>query len=267
MAILTLSRKVGSGTREIGMSVAKALKYEFVSIREIQSRMQAVGEQWEELGKTFDECYPKLLDRHDSSFAGYVALAQWIVLSCAVKNNVVIISRGSNFLLKGIPYAFRVRVTAPTEERVERVMTREGVRRDAAAMIIQKADYEMSRSISYIYGKDWNDPVEYDAVIDTCTTTISEIVDNLIEELIRRDDIRTKAMRRALVLRAKAYEIRACLLTNPKLFMPILDVHPQEEGLVLRGVADNTLIAERVEDVAQRVAGDIPIKVNIYSRR
>ena len=137
MAILTLSRKLGSGSQEIGQAVAKALHYKYVDHFEIVDQMKAVGEKWGESGKIFDEGpLPKLLDRHDSFFAGYVALAQWIVLSCATKGQVVINSRGSNFLLKGIPYAFRVRVTGPVEQRVERVMNREGVSRDVAQMLV-----------------------------------------------------------------------------------------------------------------------------------
>jgi len=270
MAILTLSRKLGSGSEEIGQAVAKALRYACVDKREIVDQMKAVGKEWGESGKAFDDQpLPKLLDRHDSSYAGYVALAQWIILSSAAKDRVVIISRGSNFLLKGIPYAFRVRVTAPVEQRVERVMNREGISRDVAEMLVHKADHEMARSIRYMYGTDWNDPAGYDAIVDTGVATIDQIVYNLTKELVRRDGIRTKDMRKVLLLRAKAYEIRARLVTNPKLYMPILDVHPDEEhgGLVLRGVADHTLIAERVEDVARRVAGNVPLKVDIHSRR
>ncbi|MBP1748494.1 MAG: putative cytosolic protein, partial [Deltaproteobacteria bacterium] len=164
-------------------------------------------------------------------------------------------------------YAFRVRVTGPVEQRVERVMNREGISRDAAQMLVNKADHEMPRSIRYMYGKDWDDPAEYDAIVDTGVAKIDQIVDNLTKELIQRDGIRTKDMRKALVLRTKAYEIRAHLLTNPKLHMPILDLHPEGQELVLRGVANNTLIAERVEDIARSVAGNVPLRVNIHSRR
>ena len=267
MAILALSRKVGSGTREIGESVAQALNYEFVGIRKIQERMSSVGEKWEHLGKTYGENYPTFLERHNLAFAGYVALAKWIVLQFALEDNVVIVSRGSNFLLKGIPYAFRVRVTAPTEDRIERIMAREGVRRDVAKMLIERADQEMSRSISYIFGKDWDNPSDYDLVVETVTATTKQITDNLVKELIHRDSLRTEDALRALALRTKAHEIIAGILVNPKLHMPILDVQPQGDGLVLRGVADNSYTSERAEDIAKRIAGDIPIKFSIHSRK
>ncbi|MBP1749329.1 MAG: cytidylate kinase [Deltaproteobacteria bacterium] len=268
MAILTLSRKLGSGSQEIGQAVAKALHYKYVDHFEIVDKMKAVGDKWGESGKIFDEePLPKLLDRHDSSFVGYVALAQWIVLASAAKDKAVINSRGSNILLKGIPYAFRVRVTGPVEQRVERVMNREGIGRDIAQMLVNKADHEMARSIRYMYGKDWDDPAEYDAIVDTGVAAIDQIVDNLTKELAHRDGIRTKDMRKMLALRVKAYEIRAHILTNPKLYMSILDVRPEGWGIVLRGVADKAIVAERVEDMAQRLAGDIPLKIQIHSRR
>jgi len=267
MAILTLSRKVGSGSEEIGRSVAKALRYRYVDKVEIVQEMKTLGEQWEKSGEKFDEHYPGLWDRRGSSFIGYIALVQWIILDFAAKGDTVIISRGSNFLLKDIPYAFRVRVTAPAQQRTERIMNREGVRREVAELLVRKADEEMSRSIRYNYGKDWDDPAGYDAVVDTGTSTISQITDDLIKELALRDAIRTKDMRRALALRARAYEIRARILTNPKLSIPILDVHAQGQQLVVRGVVDNSNIADRVGDIARRVAGDIPLKIDIHSRR
>lgn len=268
MAILTLSRKLGSGSEEIGLAVSKALRYKYVNHFEIVDRMKAVGEKWAESGAKFHERpLPKLLDRHDSSFVGYVALAQWIVLASAAKDKAVINSRGSNILLKGIPYAFRVRVTGPVEKRVERVMVRENISRDVAQILVDKADQEMARSIRYMYEKDWDDPAEYDAIVDTGVATIDQIVDNLTTELARRDSIRTKDMRKILALRVKAYEIKAHILTNPKLYMSILDVRPEGWGLVLKGVADNTIVAERVEDMAQRLAGNIPLKIQIHSRR
>lgn len=268
MAILTLSRKLGSGSQEIGLAVSKALRYKYVNHFEIVDKMKTIGQTWAESGEKFNEGpLPKLLDRRDSSFVGYVALAQWIVLASAAKDKAVINSRGSNILLKGIPYAFRVRVTAPVEKRVERVMARESVSRDVAEMLVNRADQEMARSIRYIYGKDWNDPAEYDAFVDTGVTTIDQIVDNLTKELIRRDNIRTKDMRKMLALRVKAHEIRAHVLTDPKLYMPIIEVRPEGWGLVLRGVADSAIVAERVEDMAQRLAGRIPLKIRIHSRR
>jgi len=267
MAILTLSRKVGSGSEEIGRQVARTLRYRFVDKFEIMAEMRAMGEEWEKTGETFDERYPNFWDRRGSSFIGYVALVQWIILNFAAKGNAVIISRGSNFLLKGVPYAYRVRVTAPLEQRIERIMSREGVTHEVAEMLVEKGDHEMSRSIQYNYGKDWDDPAEYDAVVDTGTGTIDQITDNLIEELSRRDNIRTRDMRKALFLRARAYEIRARILTDPKLSVPLLDVRPDGQELVLKGVVENTSMADRIETLARRVAGDIALKIDIQSRR
>ena len=49
------------------------------------------------------------------------------VLFCtyALKNKVVIMGRGGNFLLKGIPYALRIRVTAPIERGLRGITRRD----------------------------------------------------------------------------------------------------------------------------------------------
>jgi cytidylate kinase len=267
MAILTLSRKLGSGSQEIGDGVAKALNYDYITKKRILSAMKTVGERWEALGTSFDERSPGVIERNDSSYIGFVALAEHIVLQFALRDNVTITGRGANFTLKGVPYALRIRVTAPLEQRIERVMKRNDVRREVAAIIIQKADFEISRSVRYIYGKDWDDPAIYDAIVDTGTETIEQIVANLSNQLIQRDSFRTEEAKKQLALKAKAAHVRAGILTNPKLNMPVLEVQVRGEGLVVRGVAKSTDIAERVEEVALRIARDTPVRIDIYSRR
>lgn len=267
MAILTLGRKLGSGSQEIAQAVAKALSYDWVDKKRMFGAMKAAGDRWEGLGNIFDERLPGVIERNDSSFIGFIALIEYIVLQFSLKDNVTIAGRGSNFVLKDVPYALRIRVVAPLEQRIERVMRREDVSREIAEMLIKKADHEMARTVQYIYGKDWDDPAQYDAIVDTGAETMSQIVESLTKQLILKDALRTEEAKKQLALKAKAYEIRAGLLTNPKLPMPVLDMRIEGGGLVLRGVAMNTDVAERVEEVARRIARDTPLRIDIYSYR
>lgn len=56
--------------------------------------------------------------------------------------------RGGNFLLTDIPYAFRIRVVAPLDMRIDRIMEREQVDNDTARWLIDKTDRKDRASCS-----------------------------------------------------------------------------------------------------------------------
>lgn len=266
MAILTLSREFGSGGEEIGRVVSKALGYGVVDRKTILEDMKAAGPQWERFGEEFDEHYPNLWERYDWSFRGYVAFTQHIILQYAVKDKVVLIGRGGNFLLKGIPHAFRVRVTLPREERIKRIITRDDVNLDIAEWLIDKADSEMSRSVHLIYGKNWDDPAEYDAIFDLGVLKQEEVVNRIVTALQEKEKLNTEEARKTLQMRAVAAMVKAGIATNPKFLIPTLEVEPQENSIVVRGVIHSADEHRTVEAEARRLAGSVPVTCSLHYR-
>ena len=271
MAILTIARKYGSGGREIGRAVAEQLNYEYVDRKKILDEMRATGKQWEERAKYFDENYPNIWERYDWSFRGFVALNQSYFLNYALKDRVVIMGRGGNFLLKGISYALRIRVIAPMEKRIERVMAREGVNSENARWLIEKADHEMSGAIYLIYGRNWDNVNEYDKVFDTGVQGIDEIIATIKDGLLEKDKHHTEKAKKILGLRALAAKIKAEITTDPKFSISVLDVEPKEEslteeGLVLRGTVHSQKDIGEIEEIAKKVAGDVPLDCDLKYR-
>ena len=105
MAILTISREFGSGGREIGQAVAALLNYEYIDKQKMLSDLKSAGNEWEKWGKDLDEHCPTIWEKHNWSFRGLSALIQSCILNHALKDKVVIMGRGGNFLLKDIPSA------------------------------------------------------------------------------------------------------------------------------------------------------------------
>jgi cytidylate kinase len=271
MAILTIARKYGSGGREIGQTIAEQLKYDYIDRRRILDDMRAEGKQWEERAKHFDENYPNLWERYDWSFRGFVALNQSYFLNYALKDNTVIMGRGGNFLLKGIPFVLRVRVIAPIEKRIEKVVEREGVNSENARWLIEKADHEMSGAIYLIYGKDWDNPAEYEMVFNTGIQTPDEIITTIKNGLLEKEKFNTEKARKMLQLRALAAKIKAEITTNPQYSISVLDVDPKEEGmiekgLVIRGITHNQNDIKKIEETAKKLAGDVPIDCELQYR-
>ena len=166
MAILTISRQIGSVDKEITQAMAKVWNYEYVDRERILEDMRTQGPRWEEFGKDFDERRPSLWERYDRSYTGFVVLSQSVILNHALKNNVIIVGRGGNFLLRETPYALNVRIVAPLALRVEAIAKREGLSQGAAELLVKKVDKEMAGAVRLIYGKDIDDQSNYDLVFD-----------------------------------------------------------------------------------------------------
>jgi cytidylate kinase len=264
MAILTIARAYGSGGKAVGEGVAKLLNYDYVDRGRVLEDMRRVSEKWEDQAEYFDENYPGFFERYDWSFRGYVALNQCYFLDYALKDRVVIMGRGGNFLLKGIPFSMRIRVQAPIEKRVERIMTLLEMNRENAKYLIEKADREMAGAVYLIYGRHWDDPDQYDYVFDTSKQTIEEIVETVTGELLKRDQLRTPEAEAILRLRVISAKIKAALRTSPGLTISDLDVDPKEEGMieygvVLRGIVHELNDVKEAGEIAKKIAGDIPV--------
>jgi cytidylate kinase len=271
MAVLTIARKYGSGGREIGQAIAKQLNYDYIDRGRILNDMRAEGKQWEEQAKQFDENYPDLWERYDWSFRGFVALNQSYFLSYASKDKAVIMGRGGNFLLKGIPFVLRVRIIAPIEKRIEKVMERESVNSENARWLIEKADHEMAGAIYLIYGRDWDNPAEYEMVFDTSIQTSDEIITTIKNGLLEKEKFNTEKARKILQLRALAAKIKAEITTDPRYSISVLDVDPKEEGLIekgliLRGTTHDQKDIKLIGEIAKKLAGDVPIECELQYR-
>lgn len=267
MAILTISREFGSGGRELGQAISRELGYRYIDRTKILEDIRQAGEKWERWSKTLDEHCPTVWEKYDWSFKGFAALIQSVILQEALKNNVVIMGRGGNFLLKDIPYALRIHVIAPIDKRIDRIMARESVDHDTARWLIEKSDSERSCFIHLIYGRPWNEIAEYDMVFDTGVKTLDELTAIVHDALSDKDTCHTEAAIKLLQMRAKAARIKAEILIDHDFFIPTLDVYTDGESLILRGVIHNPEEHKKIEEKATRLAGGIPLKCELHYRR
>jgi len=271
MAILTISRKYGSGGREIGYTVADLLHYEYVDRKRILDDVGKAGQQWGEFAKQYDEIQPSVYERYKWSFRGFVALNQSQILAYALLDNMVIMGRGGSFLLKNIPFAFRIHIKASINDRIERLMKREGINSENARWLIEKVDREMAGAVYLIYGSAWDDPKQYDRVFDTSTQSAEEITTTIKDELLKRASAKTEKTRQVLHLRALAAKVKARIAIEPTFPISALDVRPKEEGLIqygiiVRGVVYNKSAMAPIQEAARKICGEVPVEFELQYR-
>ena len=266
MAILTIARQHGSSSREFGQEIAREVGYEYVDRERLVKDIRAKGQDWEKWEKEFEEHRPTIWEKHDWSFQGFVALQQSLILNYALEDKILIMGRGANFLLADIPYVLKARFEAPLEKRVEIVQNRENVDRTMAQWMIEKLDKQYEGFIRAVYSADWNAHTHYDLVFNMAVQSANMIMVSLKEALLEKDKLKTDGAVRLLRMKAAAKGVKAGILTNPKLFVPTLDVLASGDTIVVRGIVHNPKEHKKVEDEARRLAGDVTIKCELHYR-
>ncbi|MFH0824995.1 MAG: cytidylate kinase family protein, partial [Pseudomonadota bacterium] len=192
------------------------------------------------------------------------ALVQNIILNFALEDRVVLMERGGNFLLQTVPHAYRIRVIAPLEARVDRISMRESVDTYSARLLAKRTDKERGNFAYSMFGKTWDDPAGFDEVFDTAKQPIPHIIDRVVGVLNERDGKKTDEAENDIRMRAMAAKIKAHMFMNPKLLAPTLDVEVEGRGLVLTGIVRGPKHLERIKEESLRLAGDIPIRFSVH---
>lgn len=269
MAIVTISRGSGSLGEDIGKAVAGKLGYEYVGkdliLKEIQAQA-CPSDKWAEWGREMDEHGPSVWERFDRSFTGFVALVESAIYSFALKDNKVIMGRGANWLLRDVPYALRVRIVAPMEERIKRVSDREHVNKETARRMIEFSDHERASYLHAVYRKDGSDPEDYDMVFDTGKLGVEEVVGLIVDAVPAREKQATPQAREKIHQLALAARVKAAVNTDLRTFVPTLEVVHDGSGVVLRGIVHSEKEQKLVLETAKITAGSTPVRSELHYR-
>jgi cytidylate kinase len=247
--------------------VAESLGYQFVDKDRILTEMKAAGEKWGHLAEEMDEASPSLWERYDWQYRGLIALMESYLLSYALQDRVVLIGRGSNFLLEDLPHVLRVRIFAPLEKRIERAMVKDSVDRKTAEWLIKKVDKDRASYIYVNYGKHWEDQKYYDMVFNTGVQSYQEVAKILVDALRLKEPLATTQVVEKLACRSLAARIKAQIYTESKLVIPTLEILCQEGTIVLKGVVHSPREYQFIGEIAGNLAQDFPVENELHYRK
>lgn len=206
MAIITISREMGSGGIPIVQKAAEKLGYRLIDGEAIEDIAPQYGLTREVLTQ-IDEKPPAFIEHLDRQIELGMNRIQLIVLEQALKGDVIIYGRGGQDLLNGIENVFRVRVIAPFDLRVERWAEREWIDPDLAYTLVRKSDQQRAGFIKYYYDRDWDDPIDYDLIINTAKlseeTAVEQIVCGVKDENLLKVKSQSKERLKDLIIQKK----------------------------------------------------------------
>lgn len=266
MAILTISRQFGSRGRDVCHGVVKELGYEFLDKEKLLGELTKKGTKWVKWGSGLDEHSPSIWERFDWSFRAFGALIKCLILEYASRDNVVIMGRGSNFILRDVSYSFRIRVVAPLEKRIETIMIRDNVDYQTASWLVKRTDEDRRRFLAVLYGINWDDPSSYDAVFDSSERSTDEIVRVCCDTLLTKNLLKTDLEEKTLHMRTAAAGLEAELLTDPSLFLFNLDVSIEKNHIVVEGTVRNPKHKKKIEQRALHLAPGYNIVFRLHYR-
>lgn len=166
MAVITISRQLGSLGRVAAALVAERLGYRVVQ-RDVINEAARRASTPEVAISIIDELNLLNLTPTLKARKAYCQAMAQVMDELVREGNIVIIGRAGQVILRDYPGVTHVRIIAPEVVRVERVAQRLSIPLAAAQAQIQTSDRSRSVYLRRYYHVNWDDPELYDLVINT----------------------------------------------------------------------------------------------------
>ncbi len=182
MAVITVSRKLGSRGDEIAAQAAQALGYHYVDKEFIGEILSQYG--FIEFGAKYDRL-PSFWERFDAQKEErreiMVDMLNRVMRAVAHHGNVVILGRSGFSLFQDYADVLNVRIQAPLSFRIEQMMAKEKLTREAATALVKQNDEVRANFIKSFYNIQWDASNAFDLLIDTSKISPDMAVKWLIE--------------------------------------------------------------------------------------
>ena len=184
MAIITISRELGSMGNEIAQILEQKLKYRLIDKETLTAELFQQG--FTDM-KKYDEKQPSLYNRFSSENYIYIHFLESVLYNFAEKGRCIILGRGGQCFLGVLPGTMKIHVITPHKLRLQRIKARLSCDSLKAEKIMQTSDHERSKFHDFFFNIDWQDSGLYDLVINTQHLSPKKAVEIIIDALTAFD--------------------------------------------------------------------------------
>ncbi len=182
MAVITVTREMGTLGKDVVQGLAQALKCTVVHHEMVEHDLAARLGMAESTVHRYLEGDATLFERWQidkQKLSRYTALE---ILTLAQKGNIIIRGWGASALLKDVRHVLRVRICAPNEFRQAVMMKRLNLHDvNLAQREIERSDAAHGRIVHGFFGLDWKNPLIYNIVLNTGSMPIRTCVATLTQ--------------------------------------------------------------------------------------
>ncbi|NNF98365.1 MAG: cytidylate kinase-like family protein [Desulfobacteraceae bacterium] len=201
MPVITISRQFGAGGRTLGKMISEKLQYTFADTEIIQKIAKEANVSPEFVESVEKEAGTKLskvinsmvsmkwVDRILADERGYIDEQIYldylvlIIAQVADEGNVVVLGRGSQYILNDHPDAFHVLLIDNVDNRIKFMMDNYDLPKNKAAQVVTYEDKRRLNLYKKLGKTDYDDSSLYHLVLNMSRMTIPKAM-NLIETLI-----------------------------------------------------------------------------------
>ena len=189
MPIITISRGSFSGGTQLAEELQKRLEWKVLSQEDVSAAGAKAYRMTEQ--ELFRGLYlpANFYERFTHRKTRYLLATQAIVTELIPDGNGIYHGLAGQFLFADLCNAFKVRIVAPMDFRVEAAMHRLSLTREEAVRHIRHADEHRWRWSRQIFHADIKDPALYDLVVKLESVSIETAAD-MIAEIMDNDDYR-----------------------------------------------------------------------------
>lgn len=202
-----------SGGEAVASCLGKKLGYALLGRDIIVGAAEKLGVTEEALAQKISRG-PGLWERMTSNRRIYVVGVQTALAERVAAGDIIYHGHAGHMLLRGVPNVLRVRLIAPLEMRIQAVMDKQHMNRDAAEDYIHDVDEERVRWTKFIYGVDWRDPALYDVVVNLEVMSVETTCDMLGSVVRQAEFTATEATKQAIDDFLLACHVRLALVNN-----------------------------------------------------
>ena len=259
MRIVTISRLLGAYGDIIAPIVARRMGLSLIGRDQLHELAQGCDPEFTDICSIYEtEHGPHFFERIFFDRPSYTSVFEALTFEQASRGNVVIVGRGAQIILREIPGVARVRIVAPKDIRVKRIMERLNFSRDEAEDYAHKYDHERENLVRSIFQSDPQDWSLYDVIVNTerfSAGDAAQLVIDAVEKIEKVPD--EEALKESLRNRALAKRIEALIrkvLTSAVARYVMVKVEPG--GLVkLSGRIREKTNKEKAEELASQFPG------------
>ncbi len=181
MAIITISRQMGSFGTKIAKSLQDKTGYSFLDKELLEKELVNKYSIPEDQAKRYDEKKPSFWDMFSSDKDRFIYFLKSTMYELARQDNSIVMGRGGHVLFADIPGTLHIKIVAPYELRIKRVKEEFKYNDQLAEQAIKHSDHDRAGFHKYFFHINWDDSQLYDLTINTEHFTVYAAV-KLIED-------------------------------------------------------------------------------------
>ena len=256
MPLIAMNREIGSLGKDVALGLEQALGMK-IRHHEIIDHLANRARLRKSHVVSFLEGKQGLFERLTTDQVSLRALTADEILSMAASGEPIILRGwGATSLLKEVPHAVRICVSASRRTRVKRMMERldTGDQTQVERIVVQndEAAHAVMRRHFHIDTRDIN---EYDMGFNTDRVSVNQCVDEIVKLVKSGEFAETDASHRCLRDVATAHHVRAAIRTHGTTSHCKVRVTASDGRVTLEGVVDRIEQSEACSDIASRLKG------------